>query len=105
MTTENQHDSVTLLREALPAAVSDEEIEEIARGKSNHIEFARAILALRPQAVPMTDEQASELAKVGPVYAPEWKVTRTPQQYRNELRDARVEGIRLAEDRHGIIKK
>lgn len=34
------------LQSAQPAAVSDEEIEEIARGKSNHIEFARAILAL-----------------------------------------------------------
>lgn len=37
------------LQSAQPAEVSDEEIEEIARGKSNHIEFARAILALRPQ--------------------------------------------------------
>lgn len=79
------------LQSAQPAAaVSDEEIEEIARGKSNHIEFARAILALRPQAVPMDQEAAWGVSPVNS----EWEAV-----------DAYMQGIADAEAHHGITQR
>lgn len=53
-------------------------------------------------AVPLTDEQAASLCKMGPVYAPDGRVVRTPEQYRRELEGAKLAGIRTAERAHGI---
>ena len=53
-------------------------------------------------AVPLTNEQAASLCKMGPVYAPDGQVVRTPEQYRRELEGAKLAGIRTAERAHGI---
>lgn len=53
-------------------------------------------------AVPLTKEQAASLCKMGPVYAPDGQVVRTPEQYRRELEGAKLAGIRTAERAHGI---
>lgn len=60
--------------------------------------------ATQPQAgaVPLTKEQAASLCKMGPVYAPNGQVVRTPEQYRRELEGAKLAGIRTAERAHGI---
>ena len=60
--------------DAQPSAVTDEQIRDVATQwtwtnmshlPDNYIQFARAILALRPVQVPMTDEQIDYL-KRGP---------------------------------------
>lgn len=51
---------------------------------------------------PLSDEKVDSLCKVGPVYAPEGKVTRTPTQYKNELEAAQRFGLRKGEHAHGI---
>lgn len=53
---------------------------------------------------PLSDEKVDSLCKVGPVYAPDGKVTRTPAQYRDELEAAQRYGLRKGERAHGIKK-
>ena len=53
---------------------------------------------------PLSDEKVDSLCKVGPVYATEGKVTRTPTQYRDELEAAQRYGLRKGERAHGIKK-
>ena len=62
-------------------------------------------LYLAPQPVerePLTDEVVDLLCKVGPVYVLDGKVTRTPAQYRDELKAAQRYGLRQGERAHGI---
>ncbi len=54
------------------------------------------------QRKPLTEKDVKAICYVGPVYAPDGAVTRTPQQYRQELEAARLHGIRRAEAAHGI---
>ncbi|WP_422170930.1 hypothetical protein [Limnohabitans sp.] len=62
-----------------------------------------AIALTRPQArEPLTENDVKAICYVGPVYAPDGMVTRTPQQYRQELEAARLHGIRRAEAAHDI---
>ena len=64
-----------------------------------------AMLAAAPQPVvrePLTDEAVDLLCKVGPVYVLDGKVTRTPAQYRDELKAAQRYGLRQGERAHGI---
>jgi len=51
---------------------------------------------------PLTDEAVDLLCKVGPVYVLDGKVTRTPAQYRDELKAAQRYGLRKGEHAHGI---
>ena len=51
---------------------------------------------------PLSDEEVDSLCKVGPVYAPDGKVTLTPRQYRYELESAQRYGLRKGERAHGI---
>lgn len=51
---------------------------------------------------PLSDEQVEQLAKLGPVYAPDGVVSRRPEQYRSELESAFRRGVRAGEDAHGI---
>ena len=53
-------------------------------------------------AEPLSDEKVDSLCKVGPVYATEGKVTRTPTQYRDELEAAQRYVLRKGERAHGI---
>lgn len=55
-----------------------------------------------PKRKPLTDEQVKELLRIGPVYAPDGVVTRTPFSYRKELLDTAVWALRKAEAAHGI---
>ena len=67
--------------------------------------FETRIFYTAPQTVerePLTDEAVDLLCKVGPVYAPDGKVTRTPAQYRDELEAAQRYGLRKGERAHGI---
>lgn len=64
-----------------------------------------AMLSAAPQPVvrePLSGEKVDSLCKVGPVYATEGKVTRTPTQYRDELEAAQRYGLRKGEHAHGI---
>ena len=56
----------------------------------------------QPPRQPLTDEEVKAICYTGPVYAPDGKVTRTPEQYKREIADARMHGIRQAERAHGI---
>ena len=90
---------------------TDEEIEAVvqacrARGLYEFDVF-RAVVAKfgAPQPVerePLTDEAVDLLCKVGPVYVLDGKVTRTPAQYRDELKAAQRYGLRQGERAHGI---
>lgn len=51
---------------------------------------------------PLSDEEVKAICYTGPVYAPDGKVTRTPEQYKREIADARMHGVRQAERAHGI---
>ena len=53
-------------------------------------------------AVPLSDEEVDSLCKVGFVYVIDGKVTRTPTQYRDELKAAQRYGLRKGEHAHGI---
>ena len=53
---------------------------------------------------PLSDDEVDSLCKVGPVYAPDGKVMRTPPQYRDELEAAQRYGLRKGERAHGIKK-
>ena len=53
---------------------------------------------------PLTDEEVDSLCKVGFVYVIDGKVTRTPTQYRDELKAAQRYGLRKGERAHGIKK-
>jgi hypothetical protein len=55
-----------------------------------------------PQRKPLTDEEAKAISRVGPVYAPDGVVTRTPTAYRQELEQTRMDAIRRTEAAHGI---
>ena len=92
-------DEVTL--DILGYAALDKETNETARM------IARAVLAKwgTPQPVarePLSDEEVDSLCKVGPVYAPDGKVTLTPPQYKYELESAQRYGLRKGERAHGI---
>ena len=70
---------------------------------SNESAYQRGYLdgmAKRPQ--PLTVEQAHKLCRIGPVYAPDGRVIRTPQAYREELKSAAMMGLRNGEAAHGI---
>jgi len=54
------------------------------------------------QRKPLTDEEARKLIKVGPVYAPDGVVTRSPIAYRKELEEAGLRGLRKGEAAHNI---
>ena len=87
-----------LLLNAQPARVSDEDIWRLwdsqdspeLSGGPCPVKFARAILALRPQAVPMTPAER------------ERELDRSPVDTSWEAGDAFMEGIYAAEARHGI---
>ena len=51
---------------------------------------------------PLSDEEVDSLCKVGFVYVIDGKVTRTPTQYRDELKAAQRYGLRKGERAHGI---
>ncbi len=76
----------------------------------HNVELLRMIpagskLYTAPQPVerePLTDEAVDLLCKVGPVYVLDGKVTRTPAQYRDELKAAQRYGLRKGERAHGI---
>lgn len=51
---------------------------------------------------PLSDEEVDSLCKVGFVYVIDGKVTRTPTQYREELKAAQRYGLRKGEHAHGI---
>lgn len=54
---------------------------------------------------PLSDDEVDSLCKVGPVYAPDGKVTLTTPQYRYELESAQRYGLRKGERAHGIKKR
>jgi hypothetical protein len=54
---------------------------------------------------PMTDADVKRLCVVGPVYAPNQIVERTPAEYRAEIEAARIAGVRIAERHHKIGEK
>ena len=54
---------------------------------------------------PLSDDEVDSLCKVGPVYAPDGKVTLTPPQYRYALESAQRYGLRKGERAHGIKKR
>lgn len=56
------------------------------------------------QAQPLSDEQAKKLCHVGPVFAPNGVVSRTPYAYRKELMEATLRGLRKGEAAHGITQ-
>ena len=58
-----------------------------------------------PQRQPLTEEQAKNLLRIGPVYAPDGAVTRTPLAYRKELLETALWALRKAEAAHGIGDK
>ena len=54
---------------------------------------------------PLSDDEVDSLCKIGPVYAPDGKVTLTPPQYRYALESAQRYGLRKGERAHGIKKR
>jgi hypothetical protein len=58
-----------------------------------------------PQRQPLTEEQAKNLLRIGPVYAPDGVVTRTPLAYRKELLETALWAFKKAEAAHGIGEK
>ena len=95
---------------------TDDELDELRQANSGRLNFvtfrefrviARAVLAKwgarQPvEQEPLTDEAVDLLCKVGPVYVLDGKVTRTPTQYRDELKAAQRYGLRQGERAHGI---
>jgi hypothetical protein len=55
-----------------------------------------------PQRKPLTDEEAKKLLRIGPVYAPDGLITRTPLAYRKELLETALWAFRKGEAAHGI---
>lgn len=51
---------------------------------------------------PLSNEVAKKLCKVGPIYAPDGKVSMTQMQFRTELEAAALHGLRKGEVAHGI---
>lgn len=51
---------------------------------------------------PLTDEQAKNLLRIGPVHAPNGVISRDPLSYRKELLAERMHGLRLGEAAHDI---
>ena len=73
-----------------------------------HPDHKWTALYTAPQPVerePLSDDEVDSLCKVGPVYAPDGKVTLTPPQYRYELESAQRYGLRKGERAHGIKKR
>jgi hypothetical protein len=54
------------------------------------------------QRKPLTDEQKNAIVYGGPVYAPDGRVTRTPDGYRKEIEAHRLDAIRRTEAAHNI---
>lgn len=54
---------------------------------------------------PLTEVEARNLCRCGPVYAPDGVVTRRPNEYRREIEKAMVLGLRKGEAAHGIGKE
>jgi len=64
---------------------------------------AAALLeAQRPALKPLTNVEARNLCTCGPVYAPDGVVTLRPNEYRREIENAMVLGLRKGEAAHGI---
>jgi hypothetical protein len=80
---------VTLVREGIN--------KHRARELADH--FATSPAAQRK---PLTDEQKNAIVYVGPVYAPDGRVTRTPDVYRKEIEAHRLDAIRRTEAAHNI---
>jgi hypothetical protein len=86
---------------------------KMKEGKHGHYEALfhcvhQAIAKVTPPAAqrkPLTDEQVKELLLIGPVYAPDGVVTRTPFAYRKELLDTALWAFRKAEAAHNIGAK
>lgn len=57
-------------------------------------------VSAKPQ--PISNEEVMQMCQVEPVHAPGGVVTRTPNQYREELRAAKFAGFRAAERAYGI---
>lgn len=55
--------------------------------------------------VALTEAAARNLCTSGPVYAPDGVVTRGPNEYRRDIEDAMVLGLRKGEAAHGIAAK
>lgn len=78
---------------------------EAIRGVGKYGAMAKAFEGWQPAQstwVGLTDEEARKLIKVGPVYAPDGVVTRSPIAYRKELEEAGLRGLRKGEAAHGI---
>ena len=97
-----------------PLAPTDKQLEDFAVEEQfllfcdadEFTQIARAVLAkwgTQPVArEPLSDEEVDSLCKVGFVYVIDGKVTRTPTQYRDELKAAQRYGLRKGEHAHGI---
>ena len=87
-----------------PHAVTNLKFRSAVDSKAG-VEYIPVFAAPPPVArEPLSDEEVDSLCKVGPVYAPDGKVTRTPPQYRDELEAAQRYGLRKGERAHGIKK-
>ena len=85
-----------------PHAVTNLKYRSAVDAKAG-VEYIPVFAATQPVArEPLSDEEVDSLCKVGPVYAPDGKVTRTPPQYRDELEAAQRYGLRKGERAHGI---
>lgn len=106
-----------LAKRATPRTVqADEhaEFETAAKAYTSNVNFERdgytQALYTAPQPThaqpvarePLSDEEVDSLCKVGFVYVIDGKVTRTPTQYRDELKAAQRYGLRKGEHAHGI---
>ena len=93
---QGEQESVVALADAIRA-----EPTELIR-KWRVLELIKDHPRPQPKQEPLTDEEVKAICYTGPVYAPDGKVTRTPEQYKREIADARMHGIRQAERAHGI---
>jgi hypothetical protein len=99
------------MNDTQPMAPTDDEIDAVVQACRERglreLDVFRAVLAKwgTPQPVarePLSDEEVDSLCKVGFVYVIDGKVTRTPTQYRDELKAAQRYGLRKGEHAHGI---
>jgi hypothetical protein len=79
------------------------EIEILTAERESYASAMDRMLEAQPeQRKPLTDEQKNAIVYVGPVYAPDGRVTRTPDVYRKEIEAHRLDAIRRTEAAHGI---
>ena len=81
---------------------SDDECEQIEYCTESPMREFMPLYAAAPKRQPLTDEQAKNLLQIGPVYAPDGVVTRTPLAYRKELLETALWALRKGETSHGI---